>query len=175
MWIGIPKHFLRPRERPPWSPPAPLSPATPPERPGARRCTALRGLGWCWTDAAGWGRVAPQGCPGATASGRATGKAWEGHPTAACLTARRDVSSRQASSCNACVNAEALQQAARLREAGVFTLMGDTAQGAMQLGLAQCVAAAAGSPCLRLADLAANTLALAIRLSLSGWREGATP
>ena len=69
----------------------------------------------------------------------------------------------------------ALQQAARLREAGVFTLMGDTEQGAMQLGLAQWVAAAAGSTCLRLADLAANTLALAIRLSLSGWREGATP
>ena len=65
--------------------------------------------------------------------------------------------------------------AARLREAGVSTLMGDTEQGAMQLGLAQCVAAAAGSTCLRLADLAANTLALAIRLSLSGWREGAMP
>jgi hypothetical protein len=47
-------------------------------RPGARRRTALRGLGWCWTDAAGWSRVAPQGCPGATASGRATGKAWGG-------------------------------------------------------------------------------------------------
>jgi hypothetical protein len=76
--IGIPKHFLRPRERTPWSPPAPSSPATPPERPGARRCTALRGLGWCWTDAAGWGRVVPRGCPGATASGRATGKAWGG-------------------------------------------------------------------------------------------------
>jgi Mg-chelatase subunit ChlD len=53
--------------------------------------------------------------------------------------------------------------------------MGDTEQGAMQLGLAQWVAAAAGSTCLRLADLAANTLALAIRLSLSDWREGATP
>jgi len=52
--------------------------------------------------------------------------------------------------------------------------MGDTEQGAMQLGLAQWVAAAAGSTCLRLADLAANTLALAIRLSLSDWREGAT-
>ena len=69
----------------------------------------------------------------------------------------------------------ALQQAARLREAGVFTLMGDTEQGAMQLGLAQCVAATAGSTCLHLADLAANTFALTIRLSLSGWREGATP
>jgi len=53
--------------------------------------------------------------------------------------------------------------------------MGDTEQGAMQLGLAQCVAAVAGSTCQRLADLASNTLALAIRLSLSDWREGATP
>jgi len=70
---------------------------------------------------------------------------------------------------------EALQQAARLREAGVSTLMVDTEQGAMQLGLAQRVAAAAGSTCLRLADLAANTLVRAVRLSLSGWREGATP
>jgi len=70
---------------------------------------------------------------------------------------------------------EALQQAARLREAGVSTLMVDTEQGAMQLGLAQRVAAAAGNTCLRLADLAANTLALAARLSLSGWHEGATP
>ena len=69
----------------------------------------------------------------------------------------------------------ALQPAARLREAGVFPLLGDTEQGARQLGLAQCVAAAAGSTCLRLADLAANILALAIRLSLSDWREGATP
>ena len=69
----------------------------------------------------------------------------------------------------------ALHQAARLREAGVSTLMVDTEQEAMQLGLTQCGAAAAGSTCLRLADLAANTLALAIRLSLRGWREGATP
>ena len=69
----------------------------------------------------------------------------------------------------------ALQQAARLREAGVSTLMVDTEQGTMQLGLTQCVAATAGSTCLHLADLAANTFARAIRLSLSGWREGATP
>ena len=70
---------------------------------------------------------------------------------------------------------DALQQAARLREAGVSTLIVDTEQGAMQLGPAQRVAAAAGSTCLRLADLAANILALAGRLSLSGWRESATP
>ena len=69
----------------------------------------------------------------------------------------------------------ALQQAARLREAGVSTLLVDTEQGAMQLGLAQCVAATAGSTCQHLADLAANTFALALRLSLSGWREGAMP
>lgn len=69
----------------------------------------------------------------------------------------------------------ALQQAARLREAGVSTLMVDTEQGAIQLGLAQCVTATAGSTCLHLADLAANTFALVLRLSLSGWREGATP
>jgi hypothetical protein len=29
-----------------------------PERPGARRSTALHGGGWGWTGAAGWGRVA---------------------------------------------------------------------------------------------------------------------
>jgi len=26
-------------------------------------------FGWCWTGTAGWDRVAPQGCPGRTASG----------------------------------------------------------------------------------------------------------
>jgi len=45
-----------------------------------------------------------------------------------------------------------LQPAARLREAGVATLMVDTEQGAVD------------STCLRLADLLANTLALAVRL-----------
>jgi hypothetical protein len=53
--------------------------------------------------------------------------------------------------------------AARLREAGVSTLMVDTEQGA------------ADNTCLHLADLPANTPALAVRLSLSGWRAGATP
>ena len=33
--------------------------AASPERPGARGCTALPGLGWSWTEAAGWSRVAP--------------------------------------------------------------------------------------------------------------------
>src|SRR6266849_6382484 len=85
--IGIPKHFLRPRERTRWSPQRPHrrppcaadTPARPaprrrtPAPGGARRCTARLWL--VWTGAAGWGRVAPQGWPGATAPGRATGKA----------------------------------------------------------------------------------------------------
>jgi magnesium chelatase subunit D len=65
---------------------------------------------------------------------------------------------------------EAFQQAWRPRAAGVSTLSVETEQGTMQLGLAQRVAAAAGGTCLHLADLAANTLATAVRLSLSGWR-----
>ncbi len=69
----------------------------------------------------------------------------------------------------------AVPQSARLRAAGVSTLMVDTAQEAMQLGLTQCGTAEAGSTCLRLADLAANARALAIRLSLRGWHAGATP
>jgi hypothetical protein len=60
-----------PRRRRPPQPPPPAAPlgarllgaaqsaaAASPERPGARRSTALRGVGWCWTGAAGWGRVA---------------------------------------------------------------------------------------------------------------------
>jgi hypothetical protein len=34
-----------------------------------------RTVGWGWTGVAGWRRGASQGCPGRTASGRATGKA----------------------------------------------------------------------------------------------------
>ena len=45
----------------------------------------------------------------------------------------------------------------------------------MQLGLTQRVAAAAGGICLRLAAVAANTLATAVRLPLSGWRTGDGP
>ena len=48
------------------------------ERHRARRSTALRGFGWCWTGASGWMRGAPQGCPGATASGRTTWEGWGG-------------------------------------------------------------------------------------------------
>src|SRR5438093_8890508 len=70
---------------------------------------------------------------------------------------------------------EAFQQASRPRDAGVSPLLVDTEQGTMQLGLAQRVAAAASGTCLRLADMAATTLATAVRLSLSGWRSGAGP
>ena len=65
---------------------------------------------------------------------------------------------------------DAFQHASRPRDAGVSTLMVDTEQGTMPLGLAQRVATAAGGTCLHLADLAANALATAVRLSLSGWR-----
>src|SRR2546428_13578192 len=34
-----------------------------PERPGAKRSTALRAFGSSWTCASGWSRVAPQGTP----------------------------------------------------------------------------------------------------------------
>jgi magnesium chelatase subunit D len=65
---------------------------------------------------------------------------------------------------------EALAQAERLRVAGVPSLVVDTEQGAMQLGLAQRLADAAGGTYLRLEELAASTLARAVRLSLTGWR-----
>ena len=70
--IGNSNSLLAPprRRRPPQHPPPAAPPcarlfraaqsaaAASPERPGARRSTALRGVGWCWTGAAGWGRVA---------------------------------------------------------------------------------------------------------------------
>jgi magnesium chelatase subunit D len=65
---------------------------------------------------------------------------------------------------------EACQHASRPCDAGVSTLLVETEQGTMQLGLAQRVAAAAGGTCLRLADLVATTRVTAVRLSLSGWR-----
>jgi hypothetical protein len=62
-WIGIPKHFLRPRERTPWSLPAPSAPATPcaqrragapPQRPGgAQRCVAVADAGQAPQDGVG--------------------------------------------------------------------------------------------------------------------------
>src|SRR6266850_3822482 len=70
--IGNANGLLAPprRRRPPQHPPpaAPLcarlfraaqsAAAASPERPGARRSTALHGVGWGWTGAAGWGRGA---------------------------------------------------------------------------------------------------------------------
>jgi hypothetical protein len=54
----------------------------PPQRlrsaPGAARApgaAAQRDCRWGWTGVSGGGRVAPQRCPGGTASGRATGQA----------------------------------------------------------------------------------------------------
>ena len=43
---------------------------------GAAHSTAERDCRWCWTGVSGWGRVAPQGCPGVKALGRAVGK-WD--------------------------------------------------------------------------------------------------
>src|SRR5262245_96363 len=65
---------------------------------------------------------------------------------------------------------EALRQAARLRDAGVPSLIVDTEQGVMQLGLAQRLADAAGGTYLRLEELAAGTLARAVRLCIATQR-----
>ena len=65
---------------------------------------------------------------------------------------------------------EALRQAARLRDAGVPSLIVDTEQGVMQLGLAQRLADAAGGTYLRLEALAAGTLARAVRLCIATQR-----
>lgn len=67
---------------------------------------------------------------------------------------------------------EAFQRASRPRGAGVSTLRVETAPGTMQPGPLPRGAAAAGGLCLRLADLAANTLATAVCLSRSGCRSG---
>jgi magnesium chelatase subunit D len=66
--------------------------------------------------------------------------------------------------------AEALRQAARLRDAGVPSLIVDTEQGVMQLGLSQRLADAAGGTYLRLEELAAGTLARAVRLCIAAQR-----
>ena len=42
--------------------------------PEAAHSAAERDCRWCWTGVSGWGRVAPQGCPGVKASGKAVGK-----------------------------------------------------------------------------------------------------
>jgi hypothetical protein len=56
-----PRAPQRPRQRPRFTA-GPCVPPSAPRRPhrsapepgGARRCTALRGFGWCWTGASGW-------------------------------------------------------------------------------------------------------------------------
>ena len=64
--------------------------------------------------------------------------------------------------------AEGLVQANTLRQAGIVSLVVDTEQGVVRLGLARRLAAALGGMCLRLEELAAHTLARAVRLSLAG-------
>jgi len=59
------------------APPHPGLVRATPRAAAARRSSAseaTRGaahVSWCWTGVSGWGRVAPQGCPGGTAAGRA--------------------------------------------------------------------------------------------------------
>src|SRR5262245_9792824 len=59
---------------------------------------------------------------------------------------------------------EAFQHASCPRNPKVSTLRVETEHGTKQLGLPPYVTAAAGGPCLHLANLASNTLATAIRL-----------
>jgi len=72
--IGSLKHFSRERPPPEHFPAPPARRGRPPAWPAARRSAAPRACGWCWTGGAGWGKVAPQGGPGGTASGRTVGK-----------------------------------------------------------------------------------------------------
>jgi magnesium chelatase subunit D len=63
---------------------------------------------------------------------------------------------------------DSLRQAAVLCQARVPALVVDTEQGVLRLGLAQRLAQALGGICLRLEELAATTLAKAVRLSMVG-------
>jgi magnesium chelatase subunit D len=63
--------------------------------------------------------------------------------------------------------ADALLQAAALREARIPALVVDTEQGVLKLGLARRLAEALGAVCLRLEELAADTLTKAVKLSLA--------
>ncbi len=63
---------------------------------------------------------------------------------------------------------DSLRQAAALCQANVPALVVDTEQGVLRLGLAQRLAQALGGICLRLEELAATTLAKAVRLSIAG-------
>jgi magnesium chelatase subunit D len=64
--------------------------------------------------------------------------------------------------------ADAMTRAAALRAVRVPSLVVDTEQGALRLGLARRLAEALGGVCLRLEELAAGTLASAVKLSLAG-------
>jgi magnesium chelatase subunit D len=64
--------------------------------------------------------------------------------------------------------AAALHQAAMLHAAAVPSLVVDTEQGPLRLGLARRLAEALGGAYLRLEELAASTLATAVRLSIAG-------
>jgi magnesium chelatase subunit D len=63
--------------------------------------------------------------------------------------------------------ADAMTRAGALRVARVPSLVVDTEQGALRLGLARRLAEALGGVCLRLEELAAGTLARAVKLSLA--------
>jgi magnesium chelatase subunit D len=63
---------------------------------------------------------------------------------------------------------ESLRQAAVLCQAHVPALVVDTEHSALRLGLAQRLAQVLGGVCLRLEELAATTLAKAVRLSMAG-------
>jgi magnesium chelatase subunit D len=63
---------------------------------------------------------------------------------------------------------DAMTRAAALHAARVPSLVVDTEQGALRLGLARRLAEALGGVCLRLEELAAGTLASAVKLSLTG-------
>jgi magnesium chelatase subunit D len=64
--------------------------------------------------------------------------------------------------------ADSLRQASALWQAKIPALVVDTEQGVLRLGLAQRLAQALGGICLRLEELAATTLAKAVRLSMVG-------
>ena len=63
---------------------------------------------------------------------------------------------------------ESLRQAASLCQANIPALVVDTEQSVLRLGLAQRLAQALGGVCLQLEELAATTLAKAVRLSMVG-------
>lgn len=84
-----------PPQEPPQHPPlaACRAPSVPRQLAGAARSSAVRGAAhfdWCWTGVSAWGRGAPQGCPGGTASGWATWEGWRGAIAHGIAHAQRD-------------------------------------------------------------------------------------